>query len=605
MGLSGALQGVASLDLAGQKSIQDIYFVHQAQTGAWQMKLTGDPGPNDTYVVSAIGSNPAPGVSDVLAVASGQNQAAVGWRITSDEATTKVSVYANSGAITTTHTITNPDGTLRTEVVPSYSGELLKTNIATPLDGRVYTTTVSLNQLPSATYNLWVEADDGRNPPVRVYATGALVVNQGGAWPATWTAQTTLTPAYRSLGLAWNRHPHPDADTYVLHVGASPLSLTNAITVGNTVEWKLESLNPGHTYYLAIEALDEATGHSSLSQVVSAVAGVASFDLVAAPGIPDVVGGRQATTVVTVSTSLLAYPDTVALYPVWTSDGAGLLPPTESIVPTTAGVAVPVVISTTNGVSDRIYTLPLLASGGGVTRTVNVQVHVLQPGFGMGLPAANQELGRGQSLQTVITTDAVHGDNRPITLHLDDAPSGLQWRFSAPTIIPGQSTTLTLTDTELLLPGIYELRVRGDNGVQSIERAIAITVQKAAFTVSASPASVWVQPGQTKQTTLSVDGIAGWTGPVTLTVDATTVPPEAEIGFVVGGSVIGQATVTASGQATLRVTTTTALPQRTYLVRVIAESGGWQQILQIELRTEGPANVIHLPLIASGYTAAP
>jgi hypothetical protein len=116
---------------------------------------------------------------------------------------------------------------------------------------------------------------------------------------------------------------------------------------------------------------------------------------------------------------------------------------------------------------------------------------------------------------------------------------------------------------------------------------------------------VWVQPGQTKQTTLSVDGIAGWTGPVTLTVDATTVPPEAEIGFVVGGSVIGQATVTASGQATLRVTTTTALPQRTYLVRVIAESGGWQQILQIELRTEGPANVIHLPLIASGYTAAP
>ena len=43
MGQSGALQGVASLDLSGQESIQELYFVHQAQIGTWQMKLSGNP----------------------------------------------------------------------------------------------------------------------------------------------------------------------------------------------------------------------------------------------------------------------------------------------------------------------------------------------------------------------------------------------------------------------------------------------------------------------------------------------------------------------------------------------------------------------------------
>ena len=113
-------------------------------------------------------------MSDLAQTLSGNDQANVSWRISSGEPATIVSVYANPGAITVTQVFTNNNGMTQTMELPHYSGELLKTNVLTPLDGATYTTSVSLNVLPSGNYHIWVEADDGNNPPTRAYAPNPI-----------------------------------------------------------------------------------------------------------------------------------------------------------------------------------------------------------------------------------------------------------------------------------------------------------------------------------------------------------------------------------------------------------------------------------------------
>jgi len=601
MGQSGALQGVASLDMMGQPSILDMYVVANAQTGTWQLKLSGNPGPQDTYVVSAIGSDPAPGVSDVNAVTTTGNQAQVGWRITSDEPATIVSIYANPGAITTTQYITNSNGTTQTVVLPYFTGELLKTNVATPLDGTPFTTTVSLNQLTSGTYHVWVEADDGNNPPTRTYAPNPIVVSQSGSWPNTWTVSTVITPSYGALDLMWSAHPHPDVDGYIVQYGSTPLSMTDSITVSKLAQWTLESLNPGSTYYVKIAAYDDATGRTSTSQVVSAAAGVAPFAVALAPAAPTVIGGQQATTVITISTSMIPYPDAVGVYPA-AGDGVRLIPTVSVVTPTLQGVAVPVVISTTNSAAGGLYTLPLLASGGGMSATVNVQVNVLQPGFALALAPESRTLGSGQAVQVVVNTTSVLGDNRPVSLALAGAPAGLQWRFSSVTVNPGVNATLTLSDTTLLQPGVHSLVITGDNGVQTVTRTLTLTVQKVSFEVDSQPATVVLQPGEQRTVLLDVSGLAGWTGPVTLTVHAATVPAGMTAGFVSGSTVVSEMVLATPGQAWLRISTGSGLPRQSYLLHLIAGSGDEEHT--VDITVDADPNVISLPLISNAYTTS-
>ncbi len=50
-------------------------------------------------------------------------------------------------------------------MIDSFTGEPL----AEGLDAQSGMTTVDLKALPSGTYTLWIEADDGINPPIRHY----------------------------------------------------------------------------------------------------------------------------------------------------------------------------------------------------------------------------------------------------------------------------------------------------------------------------------------------------------------------------------------------------------------------------------------------------
>ncbi len=590
---------MTSLDLIGQPSIQETYFIHQAQAGVWQLKLSGEPAPADTYVVSAIGANPAPGISDMTATAQGDTDAVVSWRLTSDEPTTVVSLYANPGPITTTEVITGSGGVTQTVEVPYYAGTLLETNIATPLDGSVFTTTVSLDELSSGVYHLWVEAEDGVNPPVRAYAYTPMTVNQLGSWSPTWSPVITFTSRYGGMDLAWSEHTHPDVDGYVVYMGTSPLSPTTAISVGNTTETPLASLNPGETYDMVIVAYDEASGLTSTSQTFTTSTGVAAFALSAAPSSATLVGGQEAIVVVTITTPLDPYPDAVGLYPEAGHDGITLLPESDVVTPTIAGIAVPVVVSTTNAVPDGLYTALLTATGGGMTQTLSFPVTVHEPGFTVEHAPAVPILSATSAVAITVTTQAAYGDDRLISFSLEDLPGGLLWGFSDSSVMPGQATTLILTDTEILATGVHTLTLIAENGVRVVSHPIVLTVEKAAFTVETVPARVIMRQGEERTVRLRAIGQAGWTGAVTLTLDAATVPAGMTIGFVVDDATRDSIVLEMGQEALLRIGVAPDAAGGLSRVRLVAESGGLLQDVMVGVQVGG--SQVYWPTIMSGW----
>jgi hypothetical protein len=83
-------------------------------------------------------------------------------------------------------------------------------------------------------------------------------------------------------------------------------------------------------------------------------------------------------------------------------------------------------------------------------------------------------------------------------------------------------------------------------------------------------------------------------------MDAATTPAEATVGFLVGGVLTGETTVTPPQTVALQITTTPHLARQVYILHVIAASGGQQQVIEVRLNTN--SYQISLPMIMSGYT---
>ena len=70
---------------------------------------------------------------------------------------------------------------------------------------------------------MWVEANDDRNAPLRVYAPEKVRVDHAATWPVTWTPPITVTAQYYGLDVAWAGLEHPDVDAYVVYYDDQPL----------------------------------------------------------------------------------------------------------------------------------------------------------------------------------------------------------------------------------------------------------------------------------------------------------------------------------------------------------------------------------------------
>jgi hypothetical protein len=471
---SPAFQIVSTVDIIAQTNTDVKFAVDEAEVGTWKMVLGGSFGPGDKYTVNTSGNVPAPVLSGVSATAvPGTKTAQVSWTLSSyDDA--NISIFANSGAVTDTIIYSGTPS-----IVPIYQGNELIAGLDSPIDGTPYSTTVDLSWLPSDAYHLYVEAESGENEPVQLYADTPITVDNTATWPLTYIASVTVTQeGFDGIDLQWDVMTHPDVDQYIVHWGTSPLSLTDIITSGETTWETLSPVEPGETYYFQIGAYDLETKREALSQIMSATAKVADFTVTPGATQFNLIGGQETATTITLTTALDAYPDAVYLNAGDTiSDGLDLdFGDNDFVVPSTTGLPVSFTIYTVDSLPDGVYDIPIEAVGYGVTHTLNLRVNLTAPYFTLKPSVSTVTLKPNASATLTVTTAGFYGSNDPIWLDIDNPPAGLSWDWSDEVVLPGESATLTLTNTGTL-HGQYTLSIIGDNGVKSVIATVKVADQ--------------------------------------------------------------------------------------------------------------------------------
>ncbi|MCB0183342.1 MAG: DUF4397 domain-containing protein, partial [Caldilineaceae bacterium] len=141
---------VRRTDVLYKPGYQTYYSVDQAQMNeTWQMKVVGDTD-NTFYQLSVIAPDSPPILGSVAADASNLAATQVSFQLTSDNRPTRLSIYANPGAISASIPLT-VNGTVDTAQVPIFEGSLVAeyeiTDLA-ELGGALVTKVVDLSVLP-------------------------------------------------------------------------------------------------------------------------------------------------------------------------------------------------------------------------------------------------------------------------------------------------------------------------------------------------------------------------------------------------------------------------------------------------------------------------
>lgn len=149
---------------------------------------------------------------------------------------------------------------------------------------------------------------------------------------------------------------------------------------------------------------------------------------------------------------------------------------------------------------------------------------------------ATVPVGTASATYTVNAT-APSGFSGSITLACS---TGITCAFSPASILPGQSSTLTISGLSSTTPNPYNFTVTGISGSQSV--TITLTVLLADFTLAGSPALDTIISGGTATYSVSVAPTNGFNQAVQLSCSSTSLPAGATCSF-------SQASVTPSGSA--------------------------------------------------------
>ncbi len=437
---------------------QEMYGVSQAQHGTWRAVLHDVPPDPAAYDLVVLGTQPRPDLAGVAARSTGDRQADIEWRLTATTPLT-LSVYANSGPMTVTLVMTDTEPPRLVER-PDFSGPALLVDPHPVRNGSLQTLHADLSALPSGLYHFWVEADDGQNTPLRVYAPQAVQVTQ--PWPTTWNAQLSAVPGYRRLALAWSALANPDVDTYRVHVSAPVYTATQVIDVGLNLAHTLDSLETGQLYTVWIEAVDREGARSVESGQASGTPPAAPFSLALVSAPPTLVAGGSTMVALRVTTSDPYYPEGVGFNPgSGLPDGLQMTFVPTIIRPTVAGQLVGVELRAPPTLAPGTYNLRVVAVGGGTTRTLFLPVTVQAPDFALYADAGDGRLLAGRGLAVVVHVMPIRGQPGPVDLSLVDVPAGLLFEFEQTAVLPGGQTRLILRDSPLLPAGPQTLHLVG------------------------------------------------------------------------------------------------------------------------------------------------
>lgn len=404
---------------------QILFTVADAQPGEWLAVLEGEPVEADSYFFEVIGHPDKPVVEagNEPVVGSTANTATVSWRIRSNSPETYVIIYANPGPIT--QTVHGSAGDSAKEVFELYDGYVLAEDIKALTNGELQSYEVDADFLPSGTYHIWIEVDDGVNDPVELYLPQPLVIGHADDFAKKWEPTIVIEPGYDEAYIQWSHHPSPDVTHYEVYLSdqsgkATPEQALVVFPVGYDNDFHLVGLDGEEPLYLAIGAFGDAAAAAdgrlvagaqrfALSPEFKVEAKKAVFALTPSTTAVTLTKNGSANVTLNLSSDLSDFPEEVFLFdgclfanaanavnvflPLIGRSGQTSPPPAQQpircregeglavhfgkthVMPTANGVSVSVTISSAN-TSPGVYLVPIVGVSDNYEVVVDIQVTV-------------------------------------------------------------------------------------------------------------------------------------------------------------------------------------------------------------------------------------
>ena len=376
----------------------------------------------------------------------------------------------------------------------------------------------------------------------------------------------TVTPTNGFAGTVSLSAPPPAEATSTLSTntilnGSGTSTLTVTPTSTNT---------PGDFYYYA-----EATATSGgLTQTLQVTLGVNSFpypdfSLNTTPALQTVLAGNGASYALPV-TPQNGFAGNVSLSLSGLPAGVNATF-NPNPVPNGSGTST-LTLTTTSSTTPGNYNPSITATSGSLSHGVLVDLVVNAPStpdFSLSATPASQTVAHGNGTSYALSLTPSNGFAGGVTLSLYPLPAGVNATFNTNPVPGGSgSSTLSVTTTSSTAPGTYTLIITGTSGSLTKSAIVTLVVNAAStpdFSLSATPASQTVAPGNGTSYTLTLTPSNGFTGNVSLSLGA--LPAGVNATFNTNPIPNG------SGTSTLKVTTTSSTALGTYTLTITGTSG--------------------------------
>ncbi|MDQ1689096.1 MAG: hypothetical protein QOK42_2071 [Frankiaceae bacterium] len=187
--------------------------------------------------------------------------------------------------------------------------------------------------------------------------------------------------------------------------------------------------------------------------------------------------------------------------------------------------------------------------------------------FGVSVAPSSQSVQKGGPASYSVSLDLQNGFKDPVAMSATvQSGSGLTTAF-APSTVPAKGTSTTLTvSTSAAAIGTWSVTVTGTSGTLTHSAVVAVTVNYPAsqsYTISATPTTAQILPGDTAQYAVSITRTGGYSGAISLAVGG--VPSGATGTFSPASPIAGTST-------TLQIATTSAAASGTIPLTITASA---------------------------------
>ncbi len=199
-------------------------------------------------------------------------------------------------------------------------------------------------------------------------------------------------------------------------------------------------------------------------------------------------------------------------------------------------------------------------------------------GFSLSASPSSVTVAPGNQGTSTITSTVTGGFDSAISLSASGQPTGVTVTFNPTSITGAGTSTMTLTVASSTVPGTYPITVTGTSGSTQETTTVSLTVTGTSpnFTISASPTSLTINPGNSGHSTITTTISGGFDSAISLS--ASGQPSRVTVSF-------NPSSIPApgSGSSTMTVTVNRRARAGTYTITVTGSGGGVKHTTTVTL----------------------